>query len=80
MSCKTELTNILCELSWQLPKLLGCNTTSNMRINITLRRVRVTTVPVEKTVLHTLSVCLQPQLSSMQIASVTAPYYFQWPV
>ena len=47
--------------------------------NVVFRRVRVTTFDVEKSqVLHILSVCLQPQLSSMKCAivilsSVTRP-------
>jgi hypothetical protein len=48
--------------------------------NLILRRVRLTIVAVEKHyVLHILSVCLQPYLSSMQSACAVV-YSNLWPV
>ena len=47
-----------------------------------MRRVRVTTVVVEKQyLLHILSTCLQPYISSMQMAcAVLRVYWHLWPV
>ena len=40
---------------------MNINRTGNVRINVTMRRVRVTIVAVQKQeILHILSVCLQP--------------------
>ena len=73
----TLLLNTLTEMSVHCTKT---NKRCNVCINVTLRCNHVTSVAVEKQyLLHILSVCLQPQLSSMQCAC-TVLYCHLWPV
>jgi hypothetical protein len=77
-----ENFQIRCRIADLLALGLGkvINKTGNVSVNVTLRRVCVTIFAVKSNnILHILSVCLQPCVSSMQCACAML-YCHLWPV